>query len=65
VPIREVTNRKAKGAWLRARCYACGHRLRFDANGCPSCGEMFDGRPAPRPWPDRCECDRCQAARKE
>lgn len=56
-------DRKEKGAWLRARCYVCGHILRFDANGCPQCGEMFDGRKDPKRWSTACECERCSTAR--
>ncbi len=47
------------GFWLRLRCYACGHRLRFEASGCPQCGETFDGREDPAEFPEACECKRC------
>lgn len=53
------------GDYLRKRCYKCGHRLRPDlggSNGCPQCGEMFDGRPDPKRWPRVCECERCAAS---
>ncbi len=47
------------GCWLRDRCYACGHTLRFSASGCPQCGETFDGRDDPKRWPKKCTCARC------
>ena len=46
-----------------SRCYACGHRLALASTGCPQCGEDFDGRKMPRKFPERCECERCTAAR--
>ena len=49
--------------WLWARCYACGHQLAFAASACPQCRQVFDGRKAPKRWPDRCECKRCEDAR--
>lgn len=51
------------GCWLRSRCYTCGHRLAFDSTACPQCREEFDGRKAPKKFPERCECDRCAKAR--
>jgi hypothetical protein len=51
--------------YLRERCDACGHRLAFAATACPQCREPFDGRKAPKTWPDRCACKRCESARKE
>lgn len=54
-----TTSRKEKGAWLWPRCYKCGHTLRFSSNGCPQCGEMFDGRDSPKRWPRKCQCERC------
>lgn len=58
-------DRKENGAWLRGRCYTCGHRLRADmpATGCPQCGEAFDGRRDPRRFPEKCACPRCTEAR--
>ncbi len=53
---------REKGAWLRGRCYHCGHRLRFDANACPQCGTFFDGRKEPKRYPQRCACERCVSA---
>lgn len=58
-----MTDRKERGSWLWSRCYACGHRLRFDSTGCPQCGEDFDGRNNPRKWPEKCDCERCTAPR--
>ena len=58
-----MTDRKEKGSWLWPRCYACGHRLRFDSNACPQCSEEFDGRNEPRKWPEKCDCQRCADAR--
>lgn len=62
-----MTDRNEKGSWLRGRCYACGHTLRFDSNGCPQCGEEFDGRKLLRrfKWPETCECSRCTSKRAE
>lgn len=57
-----MTDKKEKGAWLWQRCYACGHTLRFASNGCPQCGEEFDGRNPPKRWPKKCECERCKPA---
>ena len=53
------------GSYLWERCYSCGHRLRFDSDGCPQCGIHFDGRADPEPWPDNCDCPRCTTARVE
>ena len=58
--MRDIEER---GCWLRERCYLCGHILRFDATGCPQCGEEFDGRDDPTVWPDVCDCPRCEAAK--
>ena len=58
-----ATDRTERGAWLWSRCYACGHRLAYDSNGCPQCGEEFDGRKQPRKWPETCDCPRCELAR--
>lgn len=52
------------GSYMWERCYSCGHRLRFSADGCPKCGIHFDGRADPEPWPDVCECPRCCTARE-
>jgi hypothetical protein len=52
------------GFWLRERCYKCGHRLAFAASACPQCGIEFAHGDDPKRWPDRCECKRCDAARK-
>jgi hypothetical protein len=54
-----------RGCWLWSRCYACGHRLRFPSTGCPQCGEDFDGRKMPKKWPEKCECERCEAAQAQ
>lgn len=54
-----MTRKKDEGAWLRQRCYECGHTLRFPATGCPQCGAEFDGRAAPKRWPKKCQCQRC------
>jgi hypothetical protein len=51
------------GSYLWERCYACGHRLRFSSDGCPQCGIHFDGRADPEPWPELCDCERCEKAR--
>lgn len=59
------TNRKERGCWLRSRCYACGHTLRFQSTGCPQCGENFDGRKNPKRWPRVCDCARCRPAAAE
>ena len=48
-----------EGSYLWKRCYSCGHRLRFASDSCPQCGIHFDGRKAPKHYPERCECDRC------
>lgn len=53
------------GFSLWARCYDCGHRLRFEASGCPQCGEHFDGRAEPDVFPDSCDCERCERAREK
>jgi hypothetical protein len=58
-----TTSKREKGAWLWSRCYACGHRLRFASNGCPQCGEMFDGRKQPKKFPEKCDCERCRGER--
>lgn len=58
-----MADRSEAGAWRWNRCYACGHRLAFEANACPQCGEYFDGRRLPVPFPDSCLCDRCLKAR--
>lgn len=58
-----MSNRKERGCWLWARCYACGHRLALDSTACPQCGESFDGRKEPKRFPETCECDRCVKAR--
>ena len=58
-----MTDRTERGSWLWSRCYKCGHRLRFDSTGCPQCGEDFDGRNAPKKWPEHCECERCVESR--
>ena len=50
-------------AYLWDRCYACGHRLVFDADSCPQCGIPFDGRDDPGVWPEQCPCPRCEQAR--
>ncbi len=47
------------GSYLWERCYGCGHRLRFDSDGCPQCGIHFDGRDDPKVWPEHCDCPRC------
>lgn len=51
-------------SYLWERCYRCGHRLAFASTACPQCGEGFDGRDDPNPWPDACDCDRCEGVRK-
>lgn len=51
------------GAFLRERCYACGHILAFAATACPQCNEAFDDRRNPKRWPTVCDCSRCVAAR--
>ena len=57
-----MTSKKERGSWwLRNRCYLCGHWLRFDATGCPQCGEEFDGRDAPKRFPRICQCPRCES----
>jgi hypothetical protein len=58
-----MSNRKERGCWLWERCYQCGHRLRFASTACPQCGEEFDGRNAPKVFPERCDCERCEGAR--
>lgn len=60
-----MTDKNEKGSWLWERCYSCGHRLRFASNGCPQCGEMFDGRDEPETWLENCSCPRCLQARFE
>jgi len=48
------------------RCYSCGHRLRFEATGCPQCGIHFkDSSHEPEVFPELCTCNRCVEARKE
>lgn len=54
-----IERQENAGCWLRHRCYACGHQLRFASTACPQCGEDFDGREAPRTWPKTCDCARC------
>jgi len=53
------------GCWMYDRCDECGHRLRFESDGCPQCGASF-GAPWKRtlPEPDKCYCARCVEARK-
>jgi uncharacterized OB-fold protein len=58
-----ATNRKERGCWLWSRCYKCGHRLALSSNACPQCSESFDGRKMPKRWPEKCDCERCEAAR--
>lgn len=55
----EEQNAGERGDYLRSRCYACGHALRFASNGCPQCNEYFDGRKDPDVWPKLCSCARC------
>jgi hypothetical protein len=58
-----MTDRTEEGSWVWDRCYACGHRLALASNGCPHCGQMFDGRTPPRRYPEQCGCERCTQAR--
>ena len=54
--------RDEQGSWMLKQCYVCGHRLRFESNGCPQCGAMFDGRD--HEIHDTCDCPRCERARR-
>jgi len=56
-----MTLKSERGSWLRGQCYACGHRLRFESNACPQCGEEFHGLSVR--MKDTCECPRCVEAR--
>jgi hypothetical protein len=61
---RALVDAEDSGLWLYDRCDQCGHRLRFEASGCPQCSAQFGA-----PWkraqiPDVCECERCREARE-
>ena len=50
--------------WMMDRCHACGHRLRFEASGCPQCrAKAVAPWNEPKEMPDTCKCDRCAIAR--
>lgn len=50
--------------WMMDRCHACGHRLRFEATGCPQClAKAVAPWNEPKEMPDTCKCDRCAIAR--
>lgn len=51
------------GSYLWERCYACGHRLAFASDSCPQCGIHFKDGDDPPNWPEKCQCERCIAAR--
>lgn len=59
VPKAEET-----GSWLWSRCYDCGHRLALPSDSCPQCGTHFEGRRMPKRFPEKCQCERCVAARQ-
>lgn len=51
--------------WITERCAECGHRFAFASDSCPQCGApAAPPWQEPEQWPEDCECDRCEAARK-
>lgn len=51
--------------WLSERCASCGHRFAFASDSCPQCGEQACAPwQEPSKWPEKCDCDRCEAARR-